>query len=74
MAGDSRRVSDRIRENYREVREQRGLSWAQMADQFAKDGHVDLEAWAREEAKIGDKSARANKGSERAVNTPPRRG
>lgn len=74
MAGDSKRVSDRIRDNYREVREQRGLTWAELADQFARDGHADLEAWAREEAKMRDKSARANKGTERAVNTPARRG
>ena len=57
-----------IADNYRELREQRGWSWEQMAAQFDRDGYTDLAAWAREEGKRTDKSARASRsGTERAV-------
>lgn len=51
-------IHPHIRENYEQVRQERGLTWEQMAEQFAKDrnGHL-LEAWARERAAAGDAPA-----------------
>lgn len=40
-----------IRENYEQVRIERGLTWEQMAEQFGRDRNGDfLQAWALERA------------------------
>lgn len=76
MSDQHPHVSDFIAENYSELREQRGLSWDELAEQFRRDGHTHLEAWARDKAKSSDKSARANRNDpkpEKAVRNAPSR-
>lgn len=44
-------IPQHLRENYEQVREERGLTWQQMAEQFDKDRNGELLAtWARERA------------------------
>ena len=64
---DHPHVREFIADNYRQLREERGLTWEQLAQQFDRDGYDELAEWARSEGKRGDKSARANRGTERAV-------
>lgn len=59
--------------NWAEVREQRGLTWAQLAEQCRRAGHEDIARWADTQAGV-DKSARAANPTGRAVNRPGKRG
>lgn len=59
-----------LAQNWSEVREQRGLTWAELAQQCRTAGHDDVAAWAEEKAKA-EPSARAKKTTGRAV-APPR--
>lgn len=59
--------------NWAEVREQRGLTWAQLADQCRRGGHHEIAAWADQQARV-DKSARAATTIGRAVKQPGKRG
>ncbi len=44
-------IPQHVRENYEQVRQERGLTWEQMAEQFDKDRNGELlAAWARERA------------------------
>lgn len=47
-----------LTKNYERLREERGLSWRQMAEQFRKRGADDLERWAQSRANAR-KSTRA---------------
>jgi hypothetical protein len=47
-------VDEHIRENYEQVRQERGWSWEQMANEFDKQNSGLLARWARECASNGD--------------------
>lgn len=63
-------IEEWLAQNWSQVREQRGLTWAQLADQCRTAGHEDIAAWADEQA-ASDKSARAAKTTGRAVKSAP---
>jgi len=63
-------IDDWLAENYHEVREQRGLTWDEMADDFKRQGATRLETWARDLAKA---SASRASSEERAAKPRARR-
>lgn len=63
-------IDDWLAENYRQVREQRGLSWDEMAADFDKANSPSLAAWARSQA-AAEPAARATPKRRETTSTRP---
>jgi len=77
MSSSSHLIADDVKDNYRQLREERDQSWPQMAEQFRRDakaagalrgrGYEQLAEWADEEATADGPPARRRRRQSRTV-------